>query len=73
MGFYRKIYEILDRAFCIFPITLVGSVPNNDSTIKTSQIEAFMNTLFSSKNLWRVPEKIGKNEGDQIFFNWLPY
>ena len=22
MGFYSKIYEILDRAFCIFPITL---------------------------------------------------
>ena len=22
IGFYNKIYEILDRAFCIFPITL---------------------------------------------------
>ena len=43
MSFYNKIYEILDRAFCIFPITLAGSTPSNDSTIKTSQIEAFRN------------------------------
>ena len=72
MGFHSKIYEILERVFCIFPITLGRSTLNNDSTIKTSQIEAFRNTLFSSKKFWRVPEKIGKNKGGQIFFNWFP-
>ena len=69
MGFYSK---ILDRAFCIFPITLGRVDPQQDLTIKTSQIEAFRNTLFSSKKFWRVPEKIGKNEGGQIFFNLFP-
>ena len=36
--FYSKIYEILDRAFCIFPIILGRVGPNNDSNIKTTRI-----------------------------------
>ena len=72
MGFYSKINEILARAFCIFPITLGRVDPNNDSTIITSQIEAFRNTSFYSKKFWRVPEKILKNEGGRIFFNQFP-
>ena len=45
---------------------------NNNSTIKTSQIEAFRNTLYSSKTFWRVLEKIGKNEGGGEFFQPVP-
>ena len=70
--FFSKIYEILAWAVCIFPITLgrvKWSTPNNDSTIKRSQIEAFRNTLFYSEKFRRVPEKNSKNEGSQIFFN----
>ena len=40
MGFHSKIYEILDKVFCIFPI---NSTLNNDSTTKTSHIEASKN------------------------------
>ena len=46
MGFHSEIYEILAWAFCIFPITLGMVDPNNDSTTKTSQIEALRNSLF---------------------------
>ena len=66
MGFHSRIYEILDGAFCIFPVYIwVWSTPNNDSTIKTSQIGAF--TLFFPKKFWRVLEKIGKNQRGHIF------
>ena len=67
MSFYSKIYEILDGAFWIIPITLGRVDPNNDSTTITSQIEAFRNTLFSSKSYCRFPEKIGENKGVKFF------
>ena len=35
--------------FVFSPQRWVGSTLNNDSTIKTSQIKAFRNTLFSTK------------------------
>ena len=68
MGFHSKIYEILDGAFCIFPITLGWVDPNNDSTIKTSRIEAFRNALyFFKKFLGGSRENWKKLEGSNFF------
>ena len=77
--FYSKIYEILDKVFCIFIIT-----PNNDLTIKTSQIEACRITNCFSNNFTRFQRKLEKtrgsnwplgvsrvNQGREFLFTWL--
>ena len=60
--------KILNRAFCIFPITLgrgYRSTPNIGPTTKRSQIEASLITYFSEK-FQGVSEEIWKNRGSQI-------
>ena len=62
--------KILDRVFCISPITLcriVGSTPNIDLAINRSQIEASkLDYLIFSEKFQGVSEKIWKNRWGQI-------
>ena len=48
--------KILDRVFCVFPLTWGRSTPNIDPTIKISQIEASNITFFL-----KIPRSFGKN------------
>ena len=53
--FYSKIFEILDKDFFIFPITL--DRVDKDSTINRSEIEAYNITYFFRK----IPGGFGEN------------
>ena len=72
MSFYRKIYKILDRAFCIFPITLGRVDPqqwlDHQNITNWSLHEClifFWKSLEGSGENW-------KKRGGQIFFNCFP-
>ena len=72
MGFHSKIYEILAWAFCIFPITLGKVDPQQRFDHQNIPNWSPQEFLIFYQRFWRVPEKIGKNEGGQTFVNWFP-
>ena len=68
IGFYSRIYEILDGAFCIFPITLGRVDPQQwfgHQNITSWSLSEYL--IIFPKKIWRVPGKIGKNQGGHIF------
>ena len=58
--------------FVFSPKLWVGSTPNNESTIKTSQIEPFRNSLFSSTNILAGYGENWKKRGGSNFFQLVP-
>ena len=58
--------------FVFSPKLWVGSTPNNESTIKTSQIEPFRNSLFSYTNYLAGSRENWKKRGGSNFFQLVP-
>ena len=54
--------------FVFSPKLWVGSTPNNESTIKTSQIEPFRNSLSSYTNILAGSGENWKKRGGSNFF-----
>ena len=58
--------------FVFSPKLWVGSTPNNESTIKTFQIEPFRNSLFSYTNILAGSGDNWKKRGGSNFFQLVP-
>ena len=58
--------------FVFSPKLLVGLTPNNKSTIKTSQIEPFRNSLFFYTNFLAGSGENWKKRGRSNFFQLVP-